>query len=80
MVTLWQFSPEIIRSCLRALLGTRQLARTRPDSALRRLDRAASSETAGLDDVFAPLTSLRFRLWNPQLARIGWKARALVRA
>jgi hypothetical protein len=77
---LWQFSPEIIRSCLRTLLGTRQLARTRPDRALRLLDRAASSQTAGLDDVFAPLTSLRFRLWNPQLARIGWKARALVRA
>lgn len=77
---LWQFSPEIIRVCLRMLLGTRQLARTRPDRALRLLDRAARSRTAGLGDVFAPLTSLRFRLWNPQLARIGWKARALARA
>ncbi|HET7618749.1 MAG TPA: hypothetical protein VFK20_09600 [Vicinamibacterales bacterium] len=76
--TLWRFPrPEPDRH-VRELLTHRDFVARQPDSALRLLERLTQAGGAGLDAILRPLAPLRYRIWNPPLARIGRRARAML--
>ena len=76
---IWQFSPSTTRQCLRSLLRNRQFVICNPELTLRLLARTDRFEPAGLADLLGALTSLRFRVWNPRVARVGRRAAALLK-
>ena len=76
---LCRFPPALAQGQLLELLGRRDFVVHHPDIAARLLDRAAQSGSEHLKATLAPLAPLRFRFWNPALARVGHKARELVK-
>ena len=78
--TLWHFPlREALRHTLE-LLGRREFAISHPKATERLLDRAARAGAAGLEPVLTGLAGLRFRLWNPPLARVARKANAMLKS
>jgi hypothetical protein len=77
---LWQFSPSATRQCLRSLIGNRVFVLANPELTLRLLQRTDRFEPARFADLLGALTSLRFRFWNPRLARVGRRATALLQS
>jgi hypothetical protein len=75
--TLWHFPEKESRRQVLDLLSQRDFVLRQPLVAERMLDRAAQGGGAGLEPVLANLTSLRYRLWSPSLARVGRRAVAL---
>jgi hypothetical protein len=76
---LCRFPPALAQGQLLELLGRRDFVVHHPDIAARLLDRAAQGGSDHLKATLAPLVPLRFRFWNPALARVGHKARELVK-
>ena len=77
--SLWRFPASEAQRQAAALLRRRGFVLSRPQAALRLMERAAQAGATVLTPVLPPLMSLRFRLWSPALARVGRRARALVR-
>jgi hypothetical protein len=75
--TLWRFPAAHAHRQARGLLGRRDFVVKQPQLAARLLDRAAQSGTDGLQGILAELAPLRYRLWNPALARLARRAHAL---
>jgi hypothetical protein len=75
--SLWRFPPSEAQRQARALLGRREFVLRHADAAGRLFDRAVQGNRAGFDSVLDTLSALRFRFWNPPLARLGRKARAM---
>jgi hypothetical protein len=76
---LCHFPPALFQAQLRELLGRRDFVLHHPDLAARLLDRAVQTGCQGLEELLVPLVSLRYRFWNRALARVGAKARELVK-
>jgi uncharacterized membrane protein YccC len=76
--TLWHFPPDQARRYTRELLGRRDFAIQHPDAAERLLDRAARAGLRDLDPVLHDLAPMRFRIWNPALARVARKAHRML--
>ena len=70
--------PEADRQVI-GLLSRRDFVVRQPDAAGRLIDHAPR-EHANTAAILEPLLALRYRIWNPSLARIGRKARALLLA
>lgn len=77
---VWQFSPSSTRQCLRSLIRNRGFVIANPELTLRLLERTDRFEPARLADLLGALTALRFRFWNPRLARVGRRAAALLQS
>ena len=60
-------------------LGHREFVLQHPQIVVRLLDRAAEAKSTGLEPAMRALAPLRFRFWNPAIARVGAKARTLLR-
>jgi HEAT repeat protein len=74
---LWHFPPAQATAQARVLLRSRDFVRRHPQTVARLLDRMAQIGSRDFHDVLAELEPLRFRFWNPGLARVGFKARGL---
>lgn len=74
---LWHFPPGQTTAQLRDLLGRRDFVIQNPDIAVRLIDRASQAGAGDLDAVLGDLEALRFRVWNPELVRVAFKARGL---
>jgi hypothetical protein len=74
---LWHFPPAQATAQAGVLLRSRDFVRQHPQTVTRLLDRVVQSESRDLDDILAELEPLRFRFWNPGLARVGFKAHEL---
>jgi hypothetical protein len=74
---LWHLPAARIAGQVRQLLADREFVMRHPEVASRLLARATPGGADGLDQVLAELEPLRFRFWNPGLARVGLKAREL---
>jgi hypothetical protein len=76
--TLWHFPAADAMRHTRDLLARRSFATAHPQAAERLLDRAARAGGADLQRVLVDLAPLRFRIWNPQLARMARKAHSML--
>lgn len=77
--TLWHFPRDEAERRTRELLARRDFPLSRPDAAGRLLDRAARAGAADLDAVLTGLAPLRFRIWNPAVARMARKAHTMLK-
>jgi hypothetical protein len=77
---LWRFPAAEAQRHVRALLARREFVMKHAEVAARLLERAAQGNRAGLETILAGLTPLRLRIWNPRLARLGRKAKALMQS
>ena len=77
--TLWHFPPHEAQRHARELLVRRAFTTNHPRATERLLDRAARAG-ADLGPVLVSLAPMRFRLWNPSLARVARKANAMLKA
>jgi len=75
--TLWHFPRAEADRQVAALLGARDFVLRQPEIAERLLDRTRRAKGSG---VLGPIAGLRFRFWNPSVARVGRKAHALMTA
>jgi hypothetical protein len=73
--TLWHFPKAEAERQVIGLLSRREFVVRQPHAAERLMDRAPR-EHASTAAILRPLQTLRYRIWNPALARIGRKARA----
>lgn len=78
--TLWHFPTSEATRHTRELLGRRDFRMSRPDATGRLLDRAARAGIADLKPVLQELAPLRFRIWNPALARVARKAHHMLKS
>lgn len=78
--TLWRFPASEAHRQARSLLGKREFVLKHADVACRLLERASQASRAGLEPLLDTFSPFRFRFWNPRLARLGRKAKALMRA
>jgi hypothetical protein len=75
--TLWHFpKPEADRQVI-ALLSRHEFIVKQPQTAARLIDHAPR-EDVNRTAVLETLQALRYRVWNPPLARVGRKARAML--
>ena len=77
--TLWHFPVTEAQRRTRELLGRRDFRMKHPEATERLLDRAARSGVAGLEAVLLELAPMRYRIWNPALARVARKAHAMLK-
>jgi hypothetical protein len=77
--TLWHFPPGDAQRHARALLGRRDFTTSHPQATERLLDRAARAGNVDLGPVLTSLAPMRFRIWNPALARVARKAHAMLK-
>jgi hypothetical protein len=77
--TLWHFPASEAQRRTRELLGRRDFRLKHPEATERLLDRAARSGIGGLESVLVELAPMRFRIWNPALARVARKAHAMLK-
>lgn len=75
--SLWRFPASEAQRQARALLGRREFVLRHADVAGRLFDRIAQGNRAGFEAILETLSTLRFRFWNPSLARLGRKAKAM---
>jgi hypothetical protein len=78
--TLWHFPVTEAQRRTRELLNRRDFTMRHPEATERLLDRAARSGISDLEPVLLDLAPLRFRIWNPALARVARKAHAMLKA
>jgi hypothetical protein len=78
--TLWHFPADEAQRWTRELLGRRDFTQRHPRAAERLLDRAARTGGRDLGPVLLGLAPLRFRVWNPALARVARKANAMLKS
>jgi hypothetical protein len=78
--TLWHFPFAEAQRHTRDLLARRDFIIRHPQAAERLLDRAARAGGADLQPILRDLAPMRFRIWNPALARLARKARAMLAA
>jgi len=78
--TLWHFPAGEAQRHTRELLARRDFTISHPQATERLLDRATRAGTAGLEPVLVGLAPMRFRIWNPALARVARKANAMLKA
>ena len=77
--TLWHFPVSEAQRRTRELLGRRDFTMRHPEATERLLDRAARSGIGDLQPVLIELAPMRFRIWNPALARVARKAHAMLK-
>jgi hypothetical protein len=75
---LWAFPRELSRAATNELLAEPRFVARHPALAVRLLDHLAKIGVAGLEATLMSLTPLRFRVWNPALARVGRRARLVL--
>ena len=78
--TLWHFPAAEAQRRTRELLGRREFRMRHPEATERLLDRAARSGLGDLQPVLLELAPMRFRIWNPALARVARKAHAMLKS
>jgi hypothetical protein len=76
--TLWHFPLIEAERRTRELLGRLEFTLSHPQATERLLDRAARAGGAGLAPVLQTLAPLRFRIWNPAVARVARKAHRML--
>jgi hypothetical protein len=76
--SLWRFPAAEAQRQARALLGRREFVLRHPAVAARLFDRAAQGTRSGWEPLLQSLSPLRLRIWNPPLARLGRKAKAML--
>ena len=72
---LWQFPRSEVERQVATLLAARKFVLRQPRVAERLLDRAPRKNGRA---ILGSLEGLRFRFWNPSVARVGRKARAML--
>lgn len=77
--TLWHFPPTEAHRQTRELLGKREFAISHPQATERLLDRVARAGAVDFERVLHSLAPLRFRLWNPAVARAARKAHGMLK-
>jgi hypothetical protein len=77
--TLWHFPASEAQRHTRELLGRRDFRMSHPDATERLLDRAARAGVTDLRPVLLELAPMRFRIWNPALARVARKAHGMLK-
>jgi hypothetical protein len=77
--TLWHFPLPQAQRCTRELLGKREFTMSHPHATERLLDRVARAGAADFEPVLLGLAPLRFRLWNPAVARVARKAHGMLK-
>jgi hypothetical protein len=75
---LWRLPRAEALRQVRNLLSRREFTLRCPVATARLLDRAAQLQTTGLEPILRALAPMRFRFWNPSLARMARKAHALL--
>jgi hypothetical protein len=75
---LWRLPSALGLAKARELLERPGFVLRRPELATRLLARAAFSSNEALTPLLERLAPLRYRFWNPPVARLGMKARALL--
>jgi hypothetical protein len=78
--TLWHFPVAEAQRHTRELLSRRDFILSHPQATERLSDRAARAGAADLRPVLQELAPMRFRVWNPPLARMARKAHAMLKA
>ena len=78
--TLWHFPVAEAQRHTRELLSRRGFAMKHPQTTERLLDRAARAGASGLEALLNELAPLRFRIWNPAVARLARKAHVMLNA
>ncbi len=78
--TLWHFPASEAQRHTRELLGRRDFRMAHPDATERLLDRAARAGVGDLRPVLLELAPMRFRIWNPALARVARKAHEMLKS
>ena len=78
--TLWHFPLREAQRHTRELLAKRDFTMSHPQATERLLDRAARAGAVDLEPVLLGLAPMRFRVWNPALARLARKANAMLKA
>ena len=78
--TLWHFPVAEAQRHTRELLSRRGFALKHPQTTERLLDRAARAGSTDLDALLHELAPLRFRIWNPPVARLARKAHVMLNA
>jgi hypothetical protein len=76
--TLWRLPRAEVERQVRELLARREFVTRQPKSAIRLMQRVAQGPSDNLQPVLRKLVGLRYRLWNPPLARVGRKAAELL--
>jgi len=76
---LWRLPGTLGLAKARELLGRREFVTHHPHSAARLLERAAQGTGDRIDAVLESLLPLRFHFWSPAVARVGAKARSMLR-
>jgi hypothetical protein len=77
--TLWHFPVPEAQRHTRELLSRRDFTMSHPEATERLLDRAARAG-ADLRSVLESLAPMRFRVWNPAVARMARKAHTMLKA
>ena len=77
--TLWHFPPTEAQRHTRELLARREFALSHPHATERLLDRVARTGAVDFERVLHSLAPLRFRLWNPAVARVARKAHGMLK-
>ena len=78
--TLWHFPAREAQRHTRELLARRTFRMRHPEATERLLDRAVRTGIDDLQPVLLELAPMRFRIWNPALARVARKAHAILRS
>jgi hypothetical protein len=76
---LWRLPGSLALAKARELLGRREFVTRHPHTAARLLERAAQGTGDRIDAVLEGLLPLRFHFWSPAVARIGARARSMLR-
>jgi hypothetical protein len=75
---LWRLPAAVAAARARDLLGRREFVIRHPQAATHLLERVGSAARDSFNPILESLKPLRFRFWNPALARVGAKARELL--
>lgn len=78
--TLWHFPAQEAHRHTRELLARRDFTTARPQATERLLDRAVRAGATDLTPILPGIAAMRFRIWNPALARVARKANTLLKA
>jgi hypothetical protein len=76
--TLWHFPAAVAGRHTRELLARRDFTTNHPKAAERLLDRAARAGGVDLGPALLDLAPLRFRIWQPAVARMARKAHGML--
>jgi len=74
---LWHLPPDQTLRQIGELLKRREFVVQNPEIASRMINRVSATGIGDLSTVLEELEGLRFRVWNPDLVRVAWKARGL---